>query len=32
MTRNVLNDVIEYLDDCDVFLPDFRHAIRLGQR
>jgi len=27
LTRDVLNDVIEYLDDCDVFLPDFRHAI-----
>jgi hypothetical protein len=31
-TRDVLTDVIEYLDDCDVFLPDFRHAIhrRIG--
>ena len=27
MTRNVLNDVIAYLDACGVFLPDFRHAI-----
>lgn len=27
LTREVLNDVIEYLDDCEVFLPDFRHAV-----
>lgn len=27
MTRDVLSDVVEYLDACDVFVPDFRHAI-----
>ena len=29
MTRSVLNEVLEYLDACGVFVPDFRHAIHL---
>jgi len=27
LTHNVLSEVIEYLDERDVFVPDFRHAI-----